>query len=185
MTEFTDNQLLEAIQKGDRKSFRMLVDRYLKRVWKLSYSILYNREDAEDVTQDVFTAVWRHRETLVSDKAAFSTWLYRVAFNRAIDYKRQRKGGHVDIATTEIADAALGIEDRLSLRHTRSRVADTLSQLPERQRDAILLYYYNEMPIGEVSRQLGTTEESARSLLKRGKETLKKHLANDYGSESQ
>lgn len=170
-----DDLLLRRIALDDEAAFRVLVSRHIDRAFALSLRILGNRADAEDVIQDAFLKVWIHRGRWVEGRAKFSTWLYRVVTNRCIDFTRQPRGEDVD-SVPELADDQ---PDAVSSIH-RDEVHDMLEiamkRLPDQQRVAVVLSYHENLSNGEIAEVMGTTVSAVESLLKRGRQQLRKLL---------
>lgn len=133
-----DAELLQAIAGGDRSAFDRLSRRHLDRAYGVALRMTGSRADAEDVVQDVFLRLWQRPDAWRPGQAQFSTWLYRVVVNRCLDLKRRPKGTDLD-SVEEPQDPDANAEDSL-LDAERSRALDSaVSQLPERQREAIVL----------------------------------------------
>jgi len=173
-----DEILLAQMASGSQPAFQALTTRYIDRIRRVSYKVVRNAHDAEDVAQEVFATVWDQRGNWRADSnAAFSTWLTRVAINRSIDHCRRHKIQH-----TEIDEEMFECEDQradeiVSQRQTQELLMDCLKQLPEKQMRALLYFYYEELEIDEIRERLDATEDAVRSLLKRGKVGLKEALA--------
>ena len=183
MSELTDDALLAQLALDNKLAFRELTARYIDKIVRLAFRILRNKPDAEDVAQEVFVSVWNHRTNWRSGEATFSTWIYRVATNRAIDFQRKRKVGNVELHD-EIAESDdMKADDMVSNRETQEMLLTCLKELPEKQMYALLYFYYEEMDIGEICQRLNATEDSVRSLLKRGKASMKEILDQRYGEE--
>jgi RNA polymerase sigma-70 factor (ECF subfamily) len=170
----TDDDLLDRIAEDDEAAFRTLVERHIDRGYALALRILGNRADAEDVVQDSFLKVWTHRGRWEGGRAKFSTWLYRVVTNRCIDLRRQPP--NEDIDALELPD---GQPDAVTSLH-RHEVNDLLNaamgKLPEQQRIALLLSYQEAMSNIEIAEVMDTTVAAVESLLKRGRQQLRKTL---------
>lgn len=181
----TDEELLASIvRNGDKQAYSVLVQRYLSKIWRLAMSILHNEQEAEDAVQDVFLTLWQSLEKWDPDgEAKFSTWIYRVSFNKCIDIKRKRKPttdtDDIDIPSSEKTAYQNILQNELS-----QKLSNLLEELPEMQRMALLLYYYEELSITEISDRLEKSEQSVRSLLKRGRATLKEKMRYDQAFRS-
>ena len=176
--ELSDEELVHAIKKGDKKAYQILVKRYLTKIWRLGMSILHNEQEAEDAVQEVFLSLWQSLEKWDPDgEAKFSTWIYRVAFNKCIDIKRARKPTVSEENAPEKSTETDGYDHTLQ-NELSDKLTALMAQLPENQRLAMLLYYYEELSVNEISAKLDTTEQSVRSLLKRGRKTLKDKIIN-------
>ncbi len=182
MDQLSDEALLEQIKLGSKPAFKILVERYLNKIWRLSFNILNNRQDAEDVTQEVFINVWNHRDQWDAGEAKFSTWLYRVAFNKSIDFKRRQRQNHV-VLDDGIEETGKGAETITAERQQQAIFMECIKKLPEKQMMCLLLYYYEELNIPSICDRLQTTEDSVRSLLKRGRQNLKGILYGRFGTD--
>jgi RNA polymerase sigma-70 factor (ECF subfamily) len=172
-----DDMLLARIGRHDEPAFRLLVERHIDRAYGLALRILRNAADAEDVVQDVMLKIWTHRGTWQEGKARFSTWLYRVVTNRCLDIARRPRTEDMENAP-EMADSQ---PDALTSMH-RGEVSDLLERamgrLPEQQRIAIILSYTDDLSNPEIAEIMETTVYSVESLLKRGRQQLRKLLRN-------
>lgn len=175
-----DDLLLERIAGGDERAFRRLVERHIDRAFALALRILRNHTDAEDVVQDVMLKVWTQGGAWRSGQAKFSTWLYRVVTNRCLDLCRKPKTADLDTAP-EVPD---GQPDAVSAIHA-GEVSDLLERamgkLPEQQRIALILSYHDELSNAEIAEILETTVMAVESLLKRGRQQLRKLLTGLEG----
>jgi RNA polymerase sigma-70 factor (ECF subfamily) len=183
MDQYTDEQLLLKIKADDKAAFQLLVSRYLNKIWRVAYNVLFDKQDAEDVTQEVFITVWNKRHEWAEGDAAFSTWLYRVAINRAIDFKRRRRPDHVEIdedlpATSDIPNDEVIMQSQFS-----AAFRQCVQALPEKQMACLMLFYYEELNVEEICVRLQASEDSVRSLLKRGRANLKGIMHAKFGDE--
>ena len=179
LRDLTDDELLSQLAADDKLAFQELTTRYLDKICRLAYRIIRNRQDAEDVAQDVFVTVWNHRGQWKAGEASFSTWVYRVATNRSIDHQRKRRTDTVELTANEelIESDDASADDLVSNRETQEILLACLKELPEKQMLALLYFYYEEMEIAEICTRLEATEDSVRSLLKRGKASMRELLA--------
>lgn len=184
LQNLTDDALLAALAQGDKAAFRELSTRYLDKVCRTAYRVLYNRQDAEDVAQEVFVSLWNKRGEWKPGEASFSTWLYRVAMNRSIDFRRRRKVENIELTEELVESDYAHADDLVSNRQMQTILLSCLKELPEKQMRALLYYYYEEMDISTICAKLEATEDSVRSLLKRGKVSMREALEAKLGSES-
>lgn len=175
---WSDEALFMAARDGDEQAFRALVDRHARIVRRLALGILGDAHEAEDIAQEAFVAAWRARETWTPE-ARFTTWLHRIAVNKAIDrYRARRATPEPAEVITRLADAAPSapVEDQqqtLERRESARSLRDCLQRLPVSQRQALTLYYFEDLDVTRIAGVLDTTEQAVRSLLKRGKQTLR------------
>lgn len=170
-----DEDLLRLIALNNEAAFRQLVERHVDRAYALALRILRNASDAEDVVQDTLLKIWTHRGTWESGRAKFSTWLYRVVTNRCLDLRRRPQAEGMDVLP-EITD---GKPDALTSLH-RHEVSDLLTRelerLPDQQRVALILSYFDDLSNAEIAEVMDTTVSAVEALLKRGRQHLRKQL---------
>ncbi len=181
----TDEALLAALANDSKLAFHELTNRYIDKVCRISYRVVRNRQDAEDVAQEVFTTVWNNRTHWKAGEASFSTWLYRVTVNRSIDFCRKRKVESIELEDDQFESDYMSADDMVAGREMQEMLMACLKELPEKQMLALLYFYYEDMDIDEICARLRATEDSVRSLLKRGKVGMKEVLATRLGDEHQ
>jgi RNA polymerase sigma-70 factor (ECF subfamily) len=181
-----DSVLMQRVRQGDREAFAELVDKYKQPVLNMAARTLRNLDEAEDVAQNVFIqaykAAGRYEVT-----ARFSTWLFTIARNACLNELR-RRSRH----PSESLDASLdGAEQfprplpdlaapsppqALLQAELTEKITAALDALPENQRTAILLCQQSELSYEEIARVLGCSLSATKSLIHRGRETLKQRL---------
>lgn len=176
--EDPDTELVRLAGEGDGHACAALVDRHLPRVLGMAVRMLGNRAEAEDVAQEVFLRTWRHAPDWKPGRARFSTWMYRVAMNLCHDRLRRRR----EVDLSEIGDPpdeapspGQGLQDA----RVAERVERALAQLPERQRQAIVLCHYEELGNIEAAAVMEIGVEALESLLSRGRRKLRELLRED------
>lgn len=173
-----DEALFKACRDGDELAFRVLVDRHAGVVRRLALNILADAHEAEDVAQEAFVAAWRARATWTQE-ARFTTWLHRITVNKAIDRYRARRAipeSHETITRLAEAAPAGDVENQHQALERRERaisLRDGLARLPDSQRRALTMFYFEDQDVARIARALDTTEQAVRSLLKRGKQSLR------------
>ena len=172
-----DAELLPRIARGDQSAIREMVSRKLSRLIALGVRMLNDRGEAEDVAQETFLRVWKQAEHWQSGGAKFDTWLHRVAINLCYDRLRTRKG-FVDKdddaeGTTELIDTALIPEQRLNQSQQGDLINLALSALPNRQREALVLQYYQELSNIEAADLMGVSVDALESLLSRARRNMR------------
>jgi RNA polymerase sigma-70 factor (ECF subfamily) len=187
----TDVQLMLDVKAGDEQSFALLLHRYRTPLVNFLYRMVRNREQAEDLAQEVFIRVYRARADYVPS-AKFTTWLFRIATNLALnsvrDTRHQRMEISLDAPVTvdaedgderplDVAEKNPNIEEHLVQEAQRDMIRRAIEKLPEKQRAAVLLHKYQELDYGEISKILECSESALKSLLFRAYETLRVELA--------
>lgn len=177
-----DTALMHRVARGDHAAYRLLVDKYLRHAVTVAYRVLFNRNDAEEVAQDAFLRVWQHAARWRADGgASFKTWLNRVVVNLCIDRKRKPGMTALDDQPEIIdEDRATPYEDRLTA-ETVDRVALALRKLPERQRAAILLCFWEGESNIDAAKALDISVGALESLLIRAKRALRDDLRATFG----
>lgn len=173
-----DEELVRRVGAGDKRAASELVRRHLPRMVGLARRMLGDPAEAEDVAQEVFLRVWKHAAAWKPGQAKFETWMHRVAMNLCLDRlrRRGRQGGEVSPETPDLrASATRALDDR----QRRDRVREALQALPERQRAAMVLCYYQERSNIEAAEILGVSVDALESLLSRGRRTLKSLLSSE------
>ena len=173
--EDSDDELLLRIGNNDQAAFATLVHRHIDRAYALALRILDNAADAEDVVQDVLLKVWTHRGRWEGGRAKFSTWLYRVITNRCIDQRRRPRADDLDSAP-EIADDRPDAETQLHRTDVLKLLETAMGRLPDQQRVALILSYHENLGNVEIAEVMQTTVAAVESLLKRGRQQLRKYL---------
>ncbi|EPY02192.1 RNA polymerase sigma factor [Magnetospirillum fulvum] len=176
-----DETLLARMKQDDGEAYRVLVERHVDRAYALALRMLRNVADAEDVAQDSMVKAWTHRQSWEPGRARFSTWLYRVVVNRCIDLRRLPNNANID-DVPEPAEHRPDTVDSLHRREVYGRLEQAIGKLPDQQRAAVTLAYFEEMGNGEIAQVLGTTVSAVESLLKRGRQGLRHSLR---GSEAE
>lgn len=182
-----DAQLMLRVKQGDMTAFEELVEKYRQPVINLIYRTLPDATEAEDLAQHVFLQVFKsaHRY-LVSAK--FSTWLYTIARNLCLNEIRRRSrhpAESLDVSHPDNEDQPLrqyedtknySPPDLLLQDELTQKIEQALAELPENQRTAILLFREDEMWSEEIAEVLGCSLSATKSLIHRGRETLKQKL---------
>ena len=170
-----DGELVVRIAAGDHTAARALLGRHLPRILNLSRRMLGNQAEAEDVAQEVFLRVWTHAARWKPGAAKFETWLHRVAINLCYDHLRKKRPTHLD-AIAEPVDPAPGPAASLFQSQVSAAVEGALDELPERQREAIVLCHHQGLTNIDAAEIMGVSVEALESLLARGRRALKERL---------
>lgn len=170
-----DGDLLERIRCDDADAYRLLVEKHVDGAYGLAFRFLNNAADAEDVVQDAFVKTWLGRHRWEGGRAKFSTWLYRVIVNRCIDLKRLPRSDWIE-DVDEPSDGGEDTESGLNRREVYGKLEDALQRLPDQQRIAVVLSYYEDLGNAEIAEVMGTTIAAVESLLKRSRQKLHQML---------
>lgn len=177
-----DVELLARIGNNEPAAVNEMVTRKLPRLLALAGRILGDADEAKDVAQESFLRIWRQAASWRSGEARFDTWLHRVALNLCHDRLRRRKERPLDDEQAlELADNAPSPEEQLETADRSARMAAALAALPERQREAIVLQYYQELSNIDAAALMNISVEALESLLSRARRQLRSQLADTPG----
>jgi RNA polymerase sigma-70 factor, ECF subfamily len=182
-----DAALMLRVKQGDTAAFTALVEKYKQPVMNLAARTLRDQTEAEDLAQNVFVQVFKSAARYQTT-AKFSTWLFTIARNLCLNEIRRRSRHPAESLDANRPDtenpAPIQIEDRRSepppdllLRsELEQKVDQALAELPENQRTALLLCRQEELSYDEIAEVLGCSLSATKSLIHRGRETLKQKL---------
>ena len=180
MSADPDEDLVRRVGAGDPAAVQTLVARKLPRILALAVRMLGDAADAEDVAQETFLRIWRHASSWRRGNARFDSWIHRVTLNLCYDRLRRRREWVTDDLPEMVDPSTLPDahpqEDAL-------RVEQALQGIAPRQREAIVLVYYQEMSNVEAAATLEISVDALESLLSRGRRSLQTILARDGADE--
>lgn len=170
-----DDAITTLIRAGRTdEAFERLVPAYRRRVFGLAYSVLRDRGLAEDVAQEVFVKLWKALPGY-DGRARLSTWIYAITRNAAVSALRSRR------RSVSLSDAAVSAEAESVAAAPAAELADAalwlqVEALPDRQRQAVTLYYLEERPVAEVAEMMGLPVNTVKTHLHRARATLAEAL---------
>ena len=173
-----DNQkdiiLVDRILKGDKSAYKALIDRHKNYAFTVSYRILNNREDAEEVAQDAFMQAFGALQTF-NREAKFTTWFYRVVFNAALMQKRKNRilGEDIDESSeAHLVEFSQDTLDEYKQNERRLYIQQSLKHLSADDATMITLFYLKENSLEEISEITGISAETAKVKLHRARKRL-------------
>lgn len=180
--------LISRARGGDREAFGALVEQYRDNVYRLAYRMCGNAYDADEAAQEAFVAAWRALPNFRGD-AKFSTWLYRLTTNAAIDVMRREKRHQTvgDGEMVDLADDADSPQERVERTEQQEAVQKALATLSEEYREVLLLRYMEELDYAEIAEVLQLPSGTVKSRINRAKAALKTALlksGNIFGGSS-
>ena len=185
--ERTDADVMLAVAAGDEAGYTYLVGKYHRQIIHFLYRMVHNEAVAEELAQEVFLRVYRSRESYRAE-AKFSTWLYRIATNLAVNHARDTRNERMAPTLNlnepdpesgtmpEVADDDLNVEQTMLREERMSAIRAQVAALPERQRMAVLMHKYQEMDYRQIGEVLKLSESATKSLLFRAYQTLRERL---------
>lgn len=178
--DLTEEELMRKISRNDAEAFHELLARYERRVFSSAWRLCFNQTEAEDLTQETFIRIWHNAGTW-KPEAKLDTWIYRILHNLFIDSRRRLKA-----ETEELSEDIRSNEDTpeqsLIKKRTAQEVANALNELPDRQKEAVVLCYYQEMKAKEAAEVLSVSQSALETLLFRARQTLKIKLGRKKGA---
>lgn len=185
--ELTDAEVMLRCGAGDDAAFNYLVEKYRRPMASFMFRMAHNQAVAEELAQEVFLRVYRSRASYQAD-AKFTTWLYRIATNLAVNHARdtrsERTASTVNLdepdqetgTTPDVADAKPSVEERLLYEERLAAIRQRVMELPERQRLAVLMHKYQGLDYRQIGEVLKLSESATKSLLFRAYESLRESL---------
>ncbi len=172
----SDAELVLQSQQGDKEAIGFLYDRHVKDIYRFVYIKTHNKEQAEDITSDVFEQVVKKIHTFQPSKASFRTWLYTIARHKLIDmYRKGNSPMSIDTVSDDAASYAshhMAVADTLLLSDVRA----FLATLSDTQRDVLLLRLWHDMPYDEIATILDISPAHARVIYQRGIQVIRSHM---------
>lgn len=176
-----DQQLVERVQRGDRRAFDMLVGKYQHKIMSVISRYIRNPDEVQDVAQDTFVRAWRALPNFRGD-SAFFTWIYRIAINTAknhlVSRSRRPPGTDIDIDDAQFLDAADGLRDAdTPLGHVltaeiEATVHRALEALPDEMRTAVMLREFDGLSYEEIAQAMDCPVGTVRSRIFRAREAI-------------
>lgn len=181
-SELQDEVVVSRVLAGETALFEILMRRYNQRLYRVSRVILRDDGEAEDVMQDAYVRAYEHLNQFAG-KAAFSTWLTRIAIHEALARKRRRgRMEELDALTANgdnmpiLKSSALTPEAGTAQAETRQLLEDAIDRLPENYRTVVMLREVEEMSVAETAESLGVTDAVVKTRLHRAHAMLRKDL---------
>jgi RNA polymerase sigma-70 factor (ECF subfamily) len=180
----TDERLLALASRGDEAAFLTLYEHYRDAVFRFSYRLLGSLELAEDVAHDCFLSLLRHPERFDPSRASLKTYLLAAARNLALKHFRGQRGEDSieDLADEPSAHARHEPLNQLLDAELSETVRQAIEHLPPLQREALILFEYEELPLNEIAVIVGADVGTVKARLHRARQRLKRQLATYFRS---
>jgi RNA polymerase sigma-70 factor (ECF subfamily) len=183
----SDAEIMLRAKAGDQSAFEYLIQKYRRPIVSFMYRMARNAAAAEDLAQEVFLRVYRSRETYEAS-AKFTTWLYRIATNLAVNHARDTRHERPEVqvsldepdddtgTTLEVPDGKLNAEQAMVRQERMQAIRQKVEALPEQQRLAVIMHKYQQMDYKQIAEVLKKSESATKSLLFRAYQTLREQL---------
>lgn len=176
-----DIQVAQEIANGNQIVFEKFFEEYKLKVMNLCYGMVHNKDEAEDLVQDVFIEIFSSAKNF-QGKSKLSTWLYRIAVNKTINHLRKNKIKKFFLNIDDNENCLIN-EERIDLtieeREKITHLHKVIDNLPSKQKTAIILFVYDELPQKEVAEVMGCSVSAIEVLIFRAKQSIKKRMVNN------
>lgn len=167
--------------KRDPEAYGLLYDLYVKKIYRFVFFKINSREEAEDLTSEVFLKVWNYLvENSEQEIRSFASFIYRIARNQVVDFYRERAKraaeSPLDVVSEILAVGSGDIHKQLAVDSEMEAILKALKKMKLEYQEAVLLYYIEELSAGEVAQILGKSQISVRVTLHRALKKLKELL---------
>ena len=186
----TDSEWVAKIRAGNQQAFVELINQYQESVLRTCMGFLHNNDDAQDITQDVFVEVFESIDKFRGD-AKLSTWIYRIAVNKSLNYIRSNKRRaffkNIESLFTgsnnngfEIADNNAEPYEQMEINETATILKNAIESLSKNQQIAFTMHKYEDLSYKQIADIMDVSLSSVESLIHRAKVNLQKKLINYY-----
>lgn len=165
-TEYTDDNLVALLQKGDEQAFKSLFEKYGTRLYQFALKYLKDKGDAEDLLNEVFLKIWENRQSLKTN-LSFQAYLFTIAYNniRQRFIKKSREEKYIRIFTEEYLVNASKDEDQLDYDSFKETINEIIDLLPPRRKEIFILSYNGELKNEQIAKKLDLSENFVRKQL--------------------
>jgi len=173
----TANQLIKDIANGDKKAFKLFYEQYKDKVYNVALSYVQDQQEAEDITQEVFIAIFQKASSFKGE-AGVSTWVYRITVNTSLNFIKRRKRyslfkiGFERKESRDFEHPGIVLENK----EDANLLFKTIDTLPTTQKTAFILGYIEQLPRQEIADIMEVSLKAVESLLQRAKVNLRKEL---------
>lgn len=176
-SDVSDERLMALIQDGNHDAFAQLVLRHTKMFFAAAYRVYPSAEECEDIVQDAFLKLWKNPHVWDETRGVkFTTWFYRVVSNQAVDALRKKKNTQSGDSLEWITDDAESQQGKMEQSEEQKILEEAIFSLPERQKTALNLCFYEGMSNKEAAEFMGVGLKALESLLMRAKAGLRDEL---------
>jgi RNA polymerase sigma-70 factor (ECF subfamily) len=188
-TSRTDEELIADLGRGDTAALNLLYDRYRRLAMAVAYRILEDAGAAEDCLQDAFLQVWRNHTSYHAERGSVKSWLLTIVRNAAIDRHRGKEGRARQDRPIDEVEYLLGETDdphAQAVEHLQSeQIKTAIDQLPEEQREAIMLAFFNGLTHQEIAERIGAPLGTVKGRMRLGLRKMRQQLLDEeWGPET-
>lgn len=183
----TDTEIIDSVKAGNQQAFTLLLERYQERVFRMSMGFVHHKEEAEDLTQEIFIKVYQHLPRF-SGESAFATWLFRIAVNTGISHVNRMKRREWINLSAELFESVFNRssddqdpEQEMITNERDVAVQNAIDSLGDKQKTAFVLSKYDEMSQSDIATIMEISEGAVEQHLQRAKKNLQKKLSRTVG----
>lgn len=176
MSNGEEKIIVEKAISGESSAFGLLYDKYQPQIYRFIYLKTSHREEAEDLTHQVFLNAWQKIENYKFKGYPFSTWLYQIARNEVIDFYRTRKS-NLNIETIPEPTIKESFEKKLDINLELEKIKKAIIELSSEQQNVIIMRFVNDIPLQEIADAMGKSNGAIRILQYRAIKNLQKNLS--------
>ena len=174
----SDDAVMARVMRRDAGAFRIVVDSHARTLHRIAYRMIGDPVEAEDLAQEALTRLWQHAARWQPGGSGIAAWLTRVTMNLCLDRLRRRRFASDDVAPERADDTPLA-PALIEAEQQRQRVVDAIAALPDNQRAAIVLTYYEDQSNAAAAETMDMNIKAFESLLLRARGALKRALSSD------
>jgi len=187
----SDSELTDRIRNHDQQAFKMVFDKYQIKVFNTCMGFLHNKNDAEDITQEVFIEIYKSINKFRKD-SKLSTWIYRIAVNKSLNFIRDNKKSNwlksIETLFPGAKNPEIAIKDNINddpgktieNKERAVMLHKAIGSLPKNQKIAFTMNKYEDLSYKQIAEVMGLSLSSVESLIHRAKINLQKKLLNYY-----
>ena len=174
-----EQQLIQQVKQGDNEAFNQLLQPYIKKAYQTSYLILDDKGLAEDAVQESLIQTYKSLHRFNEEVASFKTWFHQVLIHTTLKQKRKKRFSLLQPETWFRIKDGKTPEHNCLIQEESQMILDAVQQLSIKHQIVIILFYYQDLSILEISEVLDVKEGTVKSRLYKAKEKLKDHLAHN------
>ncbi|MFZ5945972.1 MAG: RNA polymerase sigma factor [Bacillota bacterium] len=177
----TEQNLIKNLKKGQEEAFSQLLDTYGDKILQTAFFYLKNREQAQDICQEVLLTVFKEIKKFKGESSLY-TWLYRITVNKCYDYSKLKKNQYekfIDIDDIKEKDLNQSTDEQVLNKIQQENIRKAIQKLEFTYREAIFFFYYQQLKIEEIAEILNCQSGTIKSRLSRGRERLREILVEE------
>jgi RNA polymerase sigma-70 factor (ECF subfamily) len=174
--EQTDEELIKAVQQGDEQAFSHVVQRYQGKLFAYIMRLMNHRDEAHDITQDVFLKAYKNIHRFDTDRK-FSSWIYRIAHNESVNWLKKKTRAKVESLESHVENGfqlagSTDVHEQLVSKEAQKLVREAIQTLPNKYQEVMEMRYLDQLSYDEISKKLDKPVNTVGTLINRAKKKL-------------